>query len=95
MCVCAKPPVRPRPTRSRLRFAPYHYHRTTRLVAAGYGELCPVDPRSNAEAWARNRRVQFIITRTRVDGRTTAVVGCPRGRQYVPASVGAPARSDQ
>ena len=68
---------------------------TTRLVAAGYGELCPVDPRSNAEAWARNRRVQFIITRTRVDGRTTAVVGCPRGRQYVPASVGAPARSDQ
>ena len=67
----------------------------TRLVAAGYGELCPVDPRSNAEAWARNRRVQFIITRTRVDGRTTASVGCPRGRQYIPASVGAPSRGDQ
>jgi hypothetical protein len=39
--------------------------------------------------------VQFIIVRTRVDGRTTASVGCPRGRQYIPASVGAPSRGDQ
>jgi outer membrane protein OmpA-like peptidoglycan-associated protein len=63
-----------------------------RLVAAGYGEYCPIDPRSNEEAWARNRRVQFLIIRTSVDGRTTREAGCPRGRQYVPASVGPPSR---
>ena len=65
-----------------------------RLVAAGYGETCPLDPRSNAEAWARNRRVQFIIVRTTVAGRTRARAGCPRGQQYVPASVGPPARGN-
>ncbi len=66
----------------------------TRLVAAGYGEYCPLDPRSNLDAWARNRRVQFFIIRTEVEGRTTAAAGCPRGRQYIPASVGAPRRAE-
>ncbi len=67
----------------------------TRLVAAGYGEYCPVDPRSNEEAWARNRRVNFFIIRTTVEGRTTAAAGCPRGRQYIPPQVGPPRRPDQ
>ncbi len=67
----------------------------SRLVAAGYGEYCPLDPRSNEEAWARNRRVQFLIIRTTVDGRTTAAAGCARGRQYIPPQVGAPRRADQ
>ncbi|MBL8604726.1 MAG: OmpA family protein [Myxococcales bacterium] len=66
----------------------------TRLVSAGYGEFCPLDPRSNEEAWARNRRVQFFIIRTTVDGRTTASAGCARGRQYIPPSVGAPRRAE-
>ncbi len=66
----------------------------SRLVPAGYGEYCPVDPRSNEQAWARNRRVNFLITRLAVIGRTRQVAGCPRGRQYIPAEVGAPARGD-
>ena len=66
----------------------------TRLVPAGYGEYCPLDPRSNEEAWQRNRRVQFFITRLALIGRTPRAVGCPRGRQYVPAEVGAPARNN-
>jgi outer membrane protein OmpA-like peptidoglycan-associated protein len=61
-----------------------------RLVPAGYGEYCPVDPRSNAEAWARNRRVSCLITRLAIVGRTRQSAGCPRGRQYVPAEVGPP-----
>jgi len=32
-----------------------------RLQAQGYGETQPVDPRSNEEAWAKNRRVEFLI----------------------------------
>ena len=61
-----------------------------RLVPAGYGEYCPLDPRSNEVAWARNRRVTCLITRLDVIGRTRQVAGCARGRQYVPAEVGAP-----
>jgi outer membrane protein OmpA-like peptidoglycan-associated protein len=33
----------------------------SRLQAQGYGETQPVDPRSNEEAWAKNRRVEFLI----------------------------------
>ncbi len=61
-----------------------------RLVAAGYGELCPVDPRNNTRAWERNRRVQFVIVRTRDEGRTTAAAGCAAGREYIPPTVGPP-----
>jgi OOP family OmpA-OmpF porin len=32
-----------------------------RLNAVGYGERRPLDPRENEEAWALNRRVEFII----------------------------------
>jgi OmpA-OmpF porin, OOP family len=62
-----------------------------RLVSAGYGEFCPVDPRSNEEAWARNRRVQFKIIRV-AGNRTRATAGCARGRQYIPPTVGSPAQ---
>ncbi len=64
----------------------------SRLVPAGYGEYCPIDPRSNEQAWARNRRVSFLITRIAVIGRTRQAAGCPRGRQYIPAEVGPPNR---
>ena len=32
-----------------------------RLVSAGYGESRPLDPSETAEAWAKNRRVEFVI----------------------------------
>ncbi|MEI8258544.1 MAG: OmpA family protein [Deltaproteobacteria bacterium] len=62
----------------------------TRLVAAGYGEYCPLDPSHNARAWERNRRVQFLIVRTHDEGRTTAAAGCSRAAQYIPPTVGPP-----
>jgi len=33
----------------------------TRLTTISYGEERPVDPVSNPEAWAKNRRVHFVI----------------------------------
>ncbi|HET57952.1 MAG TPA: peptidoglycan-associated lipoprotein Pal [Deltaproteobacteria bacterium] len=32
-----------------------------RLSAVSYGEENPVDPRSNEEAWAKNRRAEFNV----------------------------------
>ena len=32
-----------------------------RLTTISYGEERPVDPASNPEAWAKNRRDQFVI----------------------------------
>lgn len=54
-----------------------------RLRSGGYGERCPVDPRSNAEAWERNRRVEFKIVATE-DGPTGVEVVCPAGRDLMP-----------
>ena len=54
-----------------------------RLRSAGYGERCPVDPRSNQEAWERNRRVEFKIIETD-DGPTGVEVACPAGRDLIP-----------
>jgi outer membrane protein OmpA-like peptidoglycan-associated protein len=34
---------------------------TTRLRAKGYGEKKPLDKRANEEAWAKNRRTEFVI----------------------------------
>jgi flagellar motor protein MotB len=31
------------------------------MQSQGYGETQPVDNRSNEEAWAANRRVEFLI----------------------------------
>jgi outer membrane protein OmpA-like peptidoglycan-associated protein len=33
----------------------------TRLRAKGYGETRPLDKRANAKAWAKNRRIAFVI----------------------------------
>jgi OmpA-OmpF porin, OOP family len=33
----------------------------SRLSSEGYGPNQPIDPRSNEEAWAKNRRVEFLI----------------------------------
>ena len=32
-----------------------------RLEGQGYGETQPIDRRSNEQAWAKNRRVEFLI----------------------------------
>jgi len=34
----------------------------SRITTISYGEEMPVDPRSNEEAWARNRRVSFVVS---------------------------------
>ncbi|HET6415305.1 MAG TPA: OmpA family protein [Polyangiales bacterium] len=54
-----------------------------RLRSAGYGERCPVDPKGNAAAWEKNRRVEFKIIETDA-GPTGVEVACPRGRSLVP-----------
>lgn len=33
----------------------------SRIMTVSYGETRPVDPRSNEEAWAKNRRAEFIF----------------------------------
>jgi OmpA-OmpF porin, OOP family len=38
-----------------------------RLTAQGYGETQPIDPRSNEAAWAKNRRVAFLILKRSSD----------------------------
>ncbi|MGB8330822.1 MAG: OmpA family protein [Polyangiales bacterium] len=55
----------------------------SRLRSAGYGERCPVDPKNNASAWEKNRRVEFKIIETDA-GPTGVEVTCPRGRSLVP-----------
>jgi outer membrane protein OmpA-like peptidoglycan-associated protein len=55
----------------------------SRLRSAGYGERCPVDPKHNARAWEKNRRVEFKIIETDA-GPTGVEVTCPRGRSLVP-----------
>ena len=55
----------------------------SRLRSGGYGERCPVDPKHNATAWEKNRRVEFKIIETDA-GPTGVEVTCPRGRSLVP-----------
>ena len=54
-----------------------------RLRSAGYGERCPIDPRSNRTAWEANRRVEFKIIATD-QGPTGVEVVCPAGRDLIP-----------
>ena len=51
-----------------------------RLSAVGYGEYCPVDPGHNAEAWEKNRRVEFKVLKTD-EGDTGVQTGCEAARQ--------------
>lgn len=51
-----------------------------RLRPMGYGEYCPIDPASNADAWERNRRVELKVVRTE-SGPTGIALGCPRARE--------------
>jgi OmpA-OmpF porin, OOP family len=53
-----------------------------RLRSAGYGELCPVDERSNQEAWEKNRRVEFKIVETEA-GPTGVPLACKAARHLV------------
>ena len=53
-----------------------------RLRSAGYGERCPVNPRSNPRAWDQNRRVEFKIIETD-EGPTGVEVACPAAAELV------------
>jgi outer membrane protein OmpA-like peptidoglycan-associated protein len=51
-----------------------------RLRSQGFGEYCPLDPASNAEAWEKNRRVEFKIVRK--DGQPTDIeLGCAKATE--------------
>ncbi|MBI5488888.1 MAG: OmpA family protein [Deltaproteobacteria bacterium] len=54
-----------------------------RLLAAGYGERCPIAPGHTAAAWDRNRRVEFKILRT-TSGVPDAERVCPAARELAP-----------
>ncbi len=54
-----------------------------RLSHAGYGERCPVDVARGPAAWARNRRVEFLILRTTA-GSTRVPIACPAGQELIP-----------
>lgn len=44
-----------------------------RLLAEGFGESRPLDPRDGAEAWAKNRRVDFVVLQTQTEATDTVV----------------------
>jgi flagellar motor protein MotB len=51
----------------------------SRLVSQGYGEYCPLDPRSTPAAWEKNRRVEFKVVKTE-EGLTGVERGCETAR---------------
>lgn len=53
-----------------------------RLIATGYGELCPRDGRPGSE---RNRRVEIVVLET-TDGCTDEPIGCPAAAEQIPLS---------
>jgi outer membrane protein OmpA-like peptidoglycan-associated protein len=59
-----------------------------RMVPAGYGEACPVDPGHTEEAWARNRRVVFVIARRNDAPEAGATFGCAAAAELIPAALG-------
>ena len=52
----------------------------SRVRDMGFGEYCPLDPASNAEAWEKNRRVEFKIVR-KTDGPTGVELGCEKAAE--------------
>jgi hypothetical protein len=48
----------------------------SRVVARGFGEYCPVDPRAVPAAWQRNRRVVFRVTASTDPRFPVRPVGC-------------------
>ncbi|MEM1414474.1 MAG: OmpA family protein [Myxococcota bacterium] len=54
-----------------------------RLRAAGYAAWCPLDPRRNEAAYARNRRIEMKISAT-WDGPTGVELGCAEGAELRP-----------
>ena len=65
-----------------------HGINTARMVPAGYGEVCPVDPAHTEEAWARNRRVVFVIARRNDAVESSARFGCEAAAELIPAALG-------
>jgi outer membrane protein OmpA-like peptidoglycan-associated protein len=52
-----------------------------RLRARGYGYYCPREEGHDEEAWAKNRRVEFMIVKT-AEGPTGAQLGCPNATAH-------------
>ncbi len=50
---------------------------STRIVARGFGEYCPLDRAANPAAWQRNRRVVFRVSRSSDPRVRVEAVGCP------------------
>ena len=53
-----------------------------RLRSKGYGEYCPEDPRHNAAAWEKNRRVEFKIVKQKGGMEQEPVLGCENAEKH-------------
>ncbi len=51
-----------------------------RLRGVGYGKFCPLDPAHNADAWEKNRRVEFKVV-TKDGKRTDVELGCAESKK--------------
>lgn len=58
-----------------------------RMVAAGYGERCPVDFGRGESALSHNRRVIFVVARRRAAPEAGASFGCPAAQDLVPQAL--------
>ncbi len=54
----------------------------SRLRSKGYGEYCPEDPRHNAVAWEKNRRVEFKIVKQKGGMESEPVLGCENAEKH-------------
>jgi OOP family OmpA-OmpF porin len=52
----------------------------SRLRSQGYGVYCPIDDRHQAEAWEKNRRVEFKVMAT-TEGSAGTELGCKAARE--------------
>jgi outer membrane protein OmpA-like peptidoglycan-associated protein len=52
----------------------------SRLRSQGYGVYCPIDNRHQADAWERNRRVEFKVIST-TEGAAGVELGCQTARE--------------
>jgi len=53
----------------------------SRLRAQGYGEYCPIDTSHTETAWAKNRRVDFMVLKTD-KGKTGVELGCKNAEDH-------------
>lgn len=59
-----------------------------RMVAAGYGEECPVAEGHDEPAWSQNRRVTVVLAMSNGQRNPEATFGCAAGSRFVPTAFG-------